>query len=98
MSLITYYNGKFMEWSTICDAPLSYFLDEKSFKEHIKENMLPRSSESYETQIIRMERAKVRGTSSFLHESFEDLVAHNRAGLNETTLTIEELWEQFKNG
>lgn len=79
----------YMEWSTIVDAPVTYGMSLEAFKEHIKEEYgnqglgeLPR----------RLERVEQYGSSSIARESAADIVRQNRAGPNERSLRLHEVY------
>lgn len=84
---------KYCEWSTIVDAPISYFLNLKDFKQYYKEKY---GSHGMGEVTERLKRADRKGTSSLIHESAEDVVQSNRAGKNETHIEIPELLKQYK--
>jgi hypothetical protein len=84
-------NGCYAEWSTVVDAPITSFMPKDEFerwyeREHGRSAMagLPE----------RMERVEATGTSSLL-DTLDDLIAGNRAGKGETTLTKDELWAVY---
>lgn len=85
---IIQHDGWYFEWSTVVDAPVSRAMRLDEFWDYYKDqygrvglDQLPQ----------RLERANNKGTSSFLSCSFDDLIENNRAGLNEETLSKEEI-------
>ena len=82
----------FLEWSTIVDAPTSKGMKYDEFCEWYVERYGTASrSDLYE----RMERAKTRGTSSMVGDTVESLIAGNRAGPNEKTLTLQQIIDRY---
>ncbi len=83
----------YMEWSTVVDAPVTFGMSLEEFKEHYKEE--------YGNQGMRMEfeermkRVEEKGTSSRLDDSVEDMIQGNRAGKDETCLTVEQIIEGY---
>lgn len=86
---ICHKDGVFFEWSTIVDAPVSYGMNEKEFRLYHKHKYgdLPADE--------RIERAIHKGTSSFNDESLQDLIFHNRAGPDETNISLEEIMKSL---
>lgn len=81
----------YMEWSTICDAPLTFGRDLESFKEyHINQYGQAKMNELAE----RLKRVEETGCSSFTY-SLDDLLNCNRAGKDETELDKEGILEKY---
>jgi len=83
---------KYLEWSTIVDAPLTPGLTLEQLKEHIRDKY---GSESLDRLPSRLERVEKYGTSMLEGISVGDLIAGNRAGENETRLTEDEIYERY---
>lgn len=84
----------YFEYSTIVDAPVSYGLSLDEFKEyyaweHGQDGMIGLQR--------RLDRVEKFGSSSAFGESAEEVLEGNRAGPNETELTIDEIYEQITN-
>ena len=82
----------YMEWSTIVDAPVTYGVSLKEFKEYYQAEY---GNEGMKELDNRMKRVEAKGTSSLIDDSGDDLIMHNRAGEDEVSLTKEELLEVF---
>ena len=79
----------YMEWSSIVDAPIrsSTSLDEMQlhqWRKHGDEGIEP----------SRFVRLASKGTSSHLHE-LKDIIGYNRAGLEETSLSVHQLIDVY---
>lgn len=76
----------YLEWSSIVDAPVTYGMPFEEFTEYYRERYggdgLTRFAE-------RMERVRATGTSTHYGDSAEEFVAYNRAGPEESCLTLE---------
>jgi hypothetical protein len=82
----------YLDWSTIVDAPITFGLDLKRFNKYYEEEYgrvgmlnLPE----------RLNRVDEKGTSSLDYESVEDLIDFNRAGPNESCLTLDEIYSAY---
>lgn len=85
-------DDEYVEWSTVVDAPITYICNREEMKAHLLERYgtAGRPDE-------RIARADKRGTSWIdREETMEDLVALNRAGDDETELTLGEIREQYR--
>jgi len=81
-------DGQYLIWSTVVDAPITYGMTLAELREWIRIEhgraglrLLPR----------RLAHVAERGTSSMIEKSVDDVIAHNRAGPDERTLTRAEL-------
>ena len=84
---------KYLEWSTIVDAPVTYGMTEKDFSQYYKEQY---GIQGYENDYrSRMERVNATGTSAFGYKSVDELIRNNRAGKNEENLSKEEIIQHF---
>lgn len=83
---------KYLEWSTVVDAPVTYGMALGEFTEYYKDEYgdqgLGRLSD-------RLDRVNQKGTSSHLDDSVESLVCGNRAGPSETELTLDEIYQVY---
>jgi hypothetical protein len=82
---------RYLEWSTIVDAPVTYGMTLDELKSYIKSE--------YGTQGLadlpnRLKRVEGTGTSSFV-STLQNTLDGNRAGENETTLTIDEIYQKY---
>ena len=92
--LIVEFGGRYLEWSSVVDAPITYLMSDEQLKEHLLQ------SYGYEEGLKdfehRMERVRKHGTSSRLGETKEDLLRHNRAGDKEKRVKTEtEMVERY---
>lgn len=83
---------RYMEWSTIVDAPVTYLMPLEEFKTYYREEYGRRDSEREFVQ--RMGRVEAKGISSHV-DSYTGLWEYNRAGEGETQLTEEECWIEY---
>jgi hypothetical protein len=81
--LIKLADDAYVEWSTVVDAPVS--------------GVFTRSELIEQDQADRIERCDKYGHSAmwFGPQTAEELIAGNRAGFQETALTLDEIIEQF---
>ena len=95
--VIIHKDGVFNVYTTIADGAIyESGLNEDQLYEHFQRTdptaMLP---ENKAALITRVERAKVKGTSSLLHKTLHDTILCNRAGAEETHLSDEDFIKQF---
>jgi hypothetical protein len=83
---------KYLEWSTIVDAPVSSAMTLDGLRSYIWEKYGTNHASELDERLERVER---NGTSSLAGHTAEDLVRSNRAGKNETRLTVDEILEQY---
>ena len=83
----------FAEWSSVVDAPVTYFMYENEMIEYLKDAY---GSNGIDENLKRIERAKQNGTSSYMYQNIDDLISFNRAGKNEENLTKEEIWKEYQ--
>lgn len=88
----TEHGERFLQWSTIVDAPVSYGMTEDQLREYIKEEY---GNEGLRDLAGRIARCREKGTSSFVHESLGEMLWLNRAGPDETEATLEEIIAQY---
>ena len=84
---------KYFEWSTIVDAPITYGMTLRQLEKYIKAEY---GNNGLEDLPQRLERVAEYGTSAAPYATLEELVEYNRAGENETRLTIDEIYEKYK--
>jgi hypothetical protein len=84
----------YFEFSTVVDAPVTLGMTRKEFEKHYREEYGNHAFESGEFQ-NRMKRVEAKGTSSRLHVSAEEVLSANRAGKDETCLTIAQLIDAY---
>lgn len=82
----------YLEWSTVVDAPVTFGMTLDEFKDYYQAQYGYNGSQDLTQRLERVER---KGTSSHIHDNAEDVMAGNRAGRNETSLTPEEVYQAY---
>lgn len=80
--VVKFGEGQYLEWSTVVDAPVVYMT--KSREEAVMD-----------FGADRIERADKGGTSAPQFLTLEDIANYNRAGDDETCITIPEIIEKY---
>ncbi len=83
---------RFLLWSEVVDAPVSYLLSEEQLTAYIKDE---KGQEGLRELPARLERARRYGTSLLEHRSVEEACYPNRAGKRESCLRVSELWDAY---
>lgn len=83
----------YFEFSSVVDAPVTFGMSREEFEKYYREEY-GNSSMGFEFE-DRMKRVEEKGTSSRLHDSAEELLRHNRAGMDETCLTVPQLIDAY---
>ena len=84
---------RYMEWSTVVDAPVSDLMDLEAFRKHYRYYYGDHGMSELPERMARVDKF---GTSAMNPpESAEALIAFNRAGPGESCLTVEELWNKY---
>lgn len=85
-------NDRFFVWSTVVDAPVTYGLTTDELREFI---CIEYGRRGLDNLAAQLERVEAKGHSG--HEDFTlaELLAGNRAGENEMTLTPDEIYQRF---
>lgn len=84
--------AKYLEWSTVVDAPVTFGVELEHFKRWYLETHGTNSARELAERLERVERF---GTSSIPETSTASLTKYNRAGPREQCATLEQLWEMF---
>lgn len=82
----------YFEWSTIVDAPVTFGLTLDEMRQSIKEDYGQRGLEHFESRLEQIEQI---GTSWNNGTTLESTVSCNRAGPDETELTIDEIYKAY---
>lgn len=82
----------YLIWSSIVDAPLTYGMNLQELEELIQDEYGAQGMSNLPT---RLERVEKKGTSSMQDDSAVDTIWLNRAGPNESTLTIEGIYRHY---
>lgn len=85
-------NEKYLIWSTIVDAPISNGMTKDELIEWIEYH---NGQDGLFDLPDRLERVDAKGVSAFNYASVDELIAHNRAGPEESCLTKDEIIEQY---
>jgi hypothetical protein len=86
---------KYLEWSTVVDAPITDGMTLEEFTSFYKEKY---GSYAMEFEFPkRMERVEQFGISAYNYNNVDELIAYNRAGPEEICLTKEELIKEYCN-
>lgn len=85
---IMHHEGRFFEWSTVCDAAVTEPMDREAFEAYWKAEYGRQGLEELQP---RLERAIRKGCSSLDGSTFEDMIAGNRMGPGESEATLEEI-------
>lgn len=86
-------DGKYLEWSTVVDAPVTEPMNLDDFREYYK---MRNGTESMLMLEPRLERVEATGTSAH-NTSVGELICGNRAGEGETCLTREQILAFYVN-
>jgi hypothetical protein len=86
---ICHHEGLFFEWSTVVDALVSAAMTENEFRDYYRQVY---GSLAYENDFeLRIARAKVNGTSCYTRTSIGEMIKSNRAGDNESQLSLNDI-------
>lgn len=91
--------GMYFEWSTVVDAPTTYGMTLEDFTAYYRERYGSHDMDAPDDAgfAARMRRVEAKGTSTHCYDSVEELVEGNRAGPDESELTVPELAEFLRN-
>lgn len=82
----------YLEYSSVCDAPITYGMDLDEFKEYYQEEYGKSGMEGLPQRLARVEAV---GTSEYSAKSVDETLVCNRAGKNETRLTKAQIVEMY---
>ena len=80
-------DGRYFEYSTVVDAPVTVLMGLEEFKAYYLAEYGRCTFDGLEE---RLARADTKGTSSMLDSSLEDMLLCNRCGPGETELSVED--------
>lgn len=83
---------RYLEWSSIVDAPVSYGMTLDELRAHVKDEQ---GNDGLRDLPRRLERVDAKGTSAHEDDSADDTIWLNRAGPAETILHREEIIEFY---
>jgi hypothetical protein len=82
----------YLEWSTIVDAPVTFGMSRDEFEEYYREEY---GNSSMREFADRMRRVDEKGTSDRRDSCVEDTIGFNRAGKDETRLSVEQIVDHW---
>jgi hypothetical protein len=82
----------YLIWSSVVDAPVSEGLSLEELRIWYKEEYGNHGMRDLDE---RLERVKSKGTSSKIHNSAEDTISCNRAGVDGTELTVQQIIDYY---
>lgn len=85
-------NGYYLEFSSVVDAPVTFGMSLADFKLYYQEAY---GSDGMRELDAQLERVEAKGTSSFIDASAADAMSFNRAGPNESCLTLDEIYQAY---
>lgn len=86
-------NSLYCEWSTIVDAPITRLVRLPEFTEYYRSRYGSAGMADYDERIAR---AQATGCSALAGTTLLELIVNNRAGDNETRLTLQQIVKQYK--
>lgn len=85
---------KYVEWSTIVDAPVTYGMTREGLKNYLFERYGEDGARTFDERMARVDK---NGTSAKPDCTVQELVEYNRAGPRESCLTLAQLIEAAEN-
>lgn len=83
---------RYLDYSTVCDAPITYGMTLDEFKTYYRDEYGRAGAKDLDDRLSRVE---AKGTSSHIHANLAALLRSNRAGRGETCLTIEQIVDYY---
>lgn len=81
----------YLEWSTVSDSPTTRGMT----REQMRQYLLEKGQREVEAEVeSRLMRVDMHGSSAVPPETAEDIMTVNRAGKNESRLTLDEIYER----
>lgn len=87
-------DDQYLEWSTVADAPRTFIMTRDELLNFYREEYGREGLQQLELELPEIDRV---GTAATGYQDVEDYVACNRAGLDETELTLEQIRESYRN-
>jgi len=84
--------GYYFEYSTIVDAPVTFGMSLDEFKEYYQ---VEYGRQGMNGLPERLERVEAKGSSAIDREDATDTLSGNRAGPNESELTVEQIYQAY---
>jgi hypothetical protein len=86
-NMIAQFGGRYLEWSDNVDAPLTHLMTEEQLKQYLLQKYGFR--DGLQEIDARLDRVRKSGTSSQIGITREDLLRHNHAGEEGSTVSTE---------
>ena len=83
---------KYLEWSTVVDAPVTYGLSLEEFTKYYAEEY---GQQGMRGLPDRLKRVESKGTSSMLDDSIESLISGNTLASDGAKLTLDEIYQVY---
>ncbi len=80
--------GHYFEWSSVVDAPVTEPMTLADFTEYYQREYGAAGLHGLQH---RLDEVEMKGTSALLYDSVEELLSGNRAGPNESELSLDAL-------
>lgn len=92
VKLETPHGPRYMEWSTIVDAPVTYGVTLEQFEAYYRERY---GTEGMKELPDRLRRVAITGVSADGYASVAGLISCNRAGEDDTCMTLAQIIEHY---
>lgn len=88
--------NKFMTWSTIVDAPITYLLSEKDYRDYYKDEYGRVGMRDLDEKLKTAEETGCNWLGcNWLGHDIDDVILVNRAGDDETGITRKEIVKKY---
>lgn len=84
---------KYFIWSTVVDAPVTYGMTREELEDYYQAEYGRQGMYDFEDRMKDVEKKGV--SEAYFNKSVKDLIKGNRAGPNETKLTLDQIYEQY---
>jgi hypothetical protein len=92
---VCHHEGRYFEWSTVVDSPVTPAMSREEFAEYYKGEYGRRDFEAdFEA---RVERAEKNGTSAMTPTSLKEMTTYNRAGPNERRISLKKILKMVED-
>lgn len=82
----------YLEWSTIVDAPITNGMSLEEFKQYYEDTYGPEEMSELDERLARVEENSI---SALNYSKLSELLEYNRAGVGETSLSLQELIHKY---
>ena len=95
-TIIAKIDDRYLYWSTIVDAPVTYLMTAEEAREHHRRRYGSTSMDRYTQMIACADQKGVSGLwNDSIYEDVQDLIRNNRAGPEESELTLDEIKKKY---